>query len=100
RPSILLEEDGRGAGFAELLDAPSIQAWDYRWYGKAIRPIAPKAPPRIRRHMSVIEPCTTAVRQVDEALSDFVAGHDGPYEASVAKIEATYPVMKGFIESI
>lgn len=100
KPSVLLEEDGRGRGFAEVLPAPSVRAWEIPRLGRALLPALPYAPMRLERRFARIGPAPDAVERAMTAVDAFIAGDDAPYERAVETIEATYPVMKGFIERI
>ncbi|MDZ4169819.1 MAG: polysaccharide pyruvyl transferase family protein [Coriobacteriia bacterium] len=100
KPSVLLEEDGRGRGFAEVLPAPSIRAWTIPSLGRALLPALPYAPRRLERRFSRIEAAPDTVERTMVAVDAFIAGDDAPYERAVEAIEATYPVMKGFIERV
>ncbi len=100
KPSVLLEEDGRGRGFAEVLPAPSIRAWEIPQLGRALLPALPYAPTRLERRFARMSAAPDAIDRAMAAVDAFIAGDDGPYERAVEAIEATYPVMKGFIERI
>lgn len=100
RPSILLEEDGRGRGFAEVLPAPSVRAWRIPTAGRVLLATIGGAPRRIERRLVRMEADPSAIGRALDALDAFIAGDDGPYERTAETIDALYPTMRGFIERI
>ncbi len=101
RPSILLEEDGRGRGATEALGSPGVRAWDLTWSSRLTRALSsPKAgrllsqryPVKQARHGAVGE--TLAILR-EELKTGF------PRSAAVpARIDATWPLMEAFLRTI
>lgn len=100
KPSILLEEDGRGRGFAEVLPAPSVRAWRIPAAGRVLLATIGGAPRRIERRLVRMEADPAAIGRALDALDAFIAGDDAPFERTAETIDALFPVMRGFIERI
>jgi polysaccharide pyruvyl transferase WcaK-like protein len=101
-PSIILEEDGRGRGAAEVLGTPGIRAWELTPAGRVVRMLnSPKALAAVRR---AHRPIKRALADVSEQTLDAIeterkAGFPSFAEAT-RRIEATYPVMERFCAGI
>jgi hypothetical protein len=101
RPSVLLEEDGRGRGATETLGAPGIRAWSLTWSsrlarglssGAVARRLARRFPVKAARHEAIAEALATV-------RSEIASGFAG-CAAVPARIDAMWPVMEAFVRRI
>ena len=70
KPSVLLEEDGRGGGFTQVLGAPATQAWRYADEAHTKIMAREDVPEWLAGQLADFdyEACESAVRVIDDTL--------------------------------
>lgn len=101
RPSILLEEDGRGRGATVALGAPGVRAWRLTWSSRVARGLSSGAAARrLARRFPVKAARRDAVSDALTILRAELATDFAVCAAVPARIDDTWPVMRKFVEDV
>jgi phosphotransferase system IIB component len=101
KPSILIEEDGRGIGMSRTLGSPGIVAWRYTLPGLlTLIPMPRRLNLALRSRLTVISGQKDITRELGEYLGKNIIRTFEMSETALAVIDNTYPEMKKFVEAI
>jgi hypothetical protein len=101
RPSVLLEEDGRGRGATLALGAPGVRAWELTWSSRLARTLSSGPVARVlARRFPVKAARSAAVVKALEAVRDEIASGFERCSAVPARIDETWPLMQAFVKSM
>jgi hypothetical protein len=101
RPSVLIEEDGRGRGATEALGTPGIRAWELTWSSRVARTLSSgrverlllrRFPAKAARGAAIAETLDIVRAEIDSGFSRCVQ--------VPARIDDTWPVMEAFVKTI
>lgn len=101
RPSVLLEEDGRGRGATEALGAPGVRAWELTWSSRLARTLSSGSAARVlARRFPVKAARAAAVAEALDTVRGEMASGFERCAAVPARIDETWPVMEAFVKSM
>jgi len=101
RPSVLLEEDGRGRGATEALGSPGVRAWELTRSSRLARTLRSAAVARrLARSFPVKAARAAAVDETLRTVREEIAGGFERSRAVPARIDETWPLMRSFVAGI
>ena len=105
KPSLLLEEDGRGSAAAEALGLPGVRAWRRSALADAVLPAVSLAGragrPALRRIQARMRADGDATARMMEALHRHESEGFAAFESVARRIDQTYECgMRPFVESL